>query len=92
MYAGTAAEEKQQLGGEVRIVARFCNVDLTLVSGSNLNDQLIVAGHTSTSAILDISLTIVSFCSNSSPQNYQTHTTRLLIPDSYVALAGVRYE
>lgn len=73
----------------MRIVARFRNVDLTLVSWSDFNDEYTLVGHTSTSAILDISLTIVSFCFNSSPQSYQTHTARLLIPNSYIALAGL---
>lgn len=32
VYAGTTAQKEQKLGREMRVVARFCNVDLTLIS------------------------------------------------------------
>lgn len=40
----------------MRVVARFCDVDLTLMSGHDPGDLESPTGCTSTSAILDISL------------------------------------
>lgn len=40
MYAGTTAQKEQKLGGEMGVVARFCNIDLTLISGHDLRHDL----------------------------------------------------
>ena len=64
------------------VVAGFCDVDLVRLLVNDFDNLYCLTGHTSTSAILDISLSIVSFCSNVCPQSHQTHTARLLIPNS----------
>ena len=33
VYASTTTQKEQKFGGEMRVVARFCDVDLTLISG-----------------------------------------------------------
>ena len=38
VYAGTTAQKEQELGGEMRVVARFCNVDLPLTLGYDPGD------------------------------------------------------
>ena len=69
------------------VVAGFCNVDLMRLLINGFDNFQCSTGHTSTSAILDISLNIVSFCSDVCPRSYQTHTARLLIPNSCLAFS-----
>lgn len=38
VYAGTTAQKKEKLGGKMRVVARLCNVDLTLMSRNDPRD------------------------------------------------------